>query len=270
MRRHRNRRRSRPFRLTRGPPGRIVTGVNAEPAKHRFFAPEMAPPEATLTANEAHHALHVLRLGIGEVVELFDGCGRRAVGPIVRIRRDAVIVAVEKVPEPIARPGPHVDLAFAPPTRKRLDWLLEKATELGVRTLRPIRRGGEKIMADTASAEKHWRGILAGAARQSGQVYLPELLGPAALADVLAERGDALGVLADTDPACPPLSRLFDPPPERVFLLVGPAGGWTDSERQAARDAGFRPGRLGETTLRAETAALALTAAAIALCRPTR
>ena len=59
-------------------------------------------------------------------------------------------------------------------------------------------------------------------------MYLPELLPPADLADVLTGRGDALGILADTDPACPPLSRLFDPPPERVYLLVGPAGGWTD------------------------------------------
>jgi len=230
----------------------------------------MAPPEATLTGNEAHHALHVLRLGVGEVVELFDGQGRRAVGPIVRVRRDAVIVAVEKVHGPIARPGPHVELAFAPPTRKRLDWLLEKATELGVRTLRAIRRGGEPTMADTASAGRHWRGILAAAARQSGQVYLPELLPPADLADVLTGRGDALGILADTGGDCPPLSRLFDPPPKRVHLLVGPAGGWTDPERRAAIDAGFRPGRLGETTLRTETAAVALTAAAIALCGPGR
>jgi len=254
--------------LTRHGPGRIVIVVNTSPAKHRFYAPELTPPEAVLTGSEAHHALHVLRLGAGAAVELFDGRGHWAAGPIVRARRDAVTVAIERVLGPAPRPAPWIDLTFAPPTRKRLDWLLEKATELGVRTLQPLQgRGGDWALSATPAARRHWMGILAAAARQSGQVYLPELLPPAPLADVLASPAEGLGVLADTAADSRPLPQLFAPPvPRRVRLLVGPAEGWTEEERQAARAAGFQGGRLGETILRVETAAVALTAAAIALC----
>ena len=104
----------------------------------RFFALPINPPAVELPAAEAHHALNVLRLRAGMEVEVFDGQGAHAVGRISHARHGQVTVTVLRVDPPTCRPEPVVHLAFAVPKGKRLDWLLEKATELGAASLQPV------------------------------------------------------------------------------------------------------------------------------------
>ncbi|MCY2926008.1 MAG: 16S rRNA (uracil(1498)-N(3))-methyltransferase, partial [Planctomycetota bacterium] len=107
----------------------------------RFWAPGLAAGALALDEAQAHYALHVLRLKPGAAVELFDGLGLRARGRIDQATRREVVLAVEELLPPSPPPRPAIHLAFAVPKGKRLDWLLEKATELGAASLQGVGNG---------------------------------------------------------------------------------------------------------------------------------
>lgn len=228
----------------------------------RLFAEDVLADEVVLSASEAHHALNVLRLGPGDAVELFDGRGTRARGRIVRARRGELTVAVEARDRIVARPTPEIHLAFAVPKGKRVDWLLEKATELGVASLQPVR-----FDRSIAGGKPHrWWAHCISAAKQCGLDYLPELAEPIALAEFLPAAPDGVKLLGDTrgEASSVPAALAGQTGDRPICLLVGPEGGLTDDERAAVLGGGFRPVRLGSTTLRIETAAVALVAACVA------
>ena len=245
--------------------------------KYRFLVaglPDEAPCIVDLPPDEARHAWTVLRIKAGREVELFDGRGRVARGRVAEAARRSVTVAVESVRRD-ERVGPRVHLAFAVPKGKRLDWLLEKATELGAASLRPVQfarsvAGGEA----PSDAKRHrWALHCHSAAKQCGLNFLPELHDMTALADYLAAApgetpGGVIRLLGDLAADAVPLARAIGPAQAgaTVDLLVGPEGGLSDDERAAALAAGFLPVRLGTTTLRIETAAAALIAGLAAVC----
>jgi 16S rRNA (uracil1498-N3)-methyltransferase len=241
----------------------------------RFYVPDLAEgAEVPLPPAEAHHAAHVLRLGPGAPIEVFDGCGRTAEARIAAVRRGRVTLAVGAVRGPARRPEPRVCLAFAVPKGSRLDWLLEKATELGVAALRPVRFERSVAGAGDFSDAKRakWLGHCIAAAKQSGLNWLPDLQDPLPLAGFLADPapglfGDLAGDAVTVPQAIARLRGSAAPATRRagdITVLVGPEGGLTDAEREAVRAAGLLPVRLGHTTLRIETAAIALVAATIA------
>jgi 16S rRNA (uracil1498-N3)-methyltransferase len=247
----------------------------------RFYRPrsEGAAPgfvvgcEAALPFGEAHHAAHVLRLRPGAAVELFDGVGGSALGRIVRVHRREVAVTVDEVRPPTDPPEPRVTLAFAVPKGNRLDWLLEKTTELGVARLSPVLFERSIAGWDKLSAAKRarWFGHSIAAAKQAGLDWFPEIADPQHLAAFLEEaasNGETAGgrrlfgdLSARAVPICEALT--CTAPPRRVCLVVGPEGGLAEAEREALQRAGFVGVRLGRTTLRIETAAVALLAAAL-------
>jgi 16S rRNA (uracil1498-N3)-methyltransferase len=247
----------------------------------RFFVPpeddSAAPPsllaagqEVVLPQTESHHAAHVLRLKEGAPVELFDGYGAAATGTIAGIRKGEVRVYLETVRPTAPRPRPEIHLAFAVPKGNRLDWLLEKATELGVASLEPIRfdrsvAGGE----DLGNAKRQrWQGHCIAAAKQSGADWLPTIMSPLPLAAFLAK--DRAGVRLYGTPLAEAASMArvltMPTPVDSVYIVVGPEGGLTDAELGLLNASGFSAARLGHTTLRVETAAIALMAAVLALC----
>jgi len=227
------------------------------------------PALARLPAAEAHHALHVLRLGAGAAVALFDGRGGTAVGRIAKTGRGEVRIAVESSLPPAPRTGPRIHLGFAVPKGDRLNWLLEKATDLGAASLTPVLFARSVAGAERLSPAKRerWRARTISAAKQCGLDYLPEIADPLALEAFLARGPDCLRLLGDPSDDAVPLARGLAKraPDQELVLLVGPEGGLTAGEGAAARLGGFIPVRLGATALRIETAAVALLAAAAAL-----
>ena len=239
----------------------------------RFFVPAVAGSAALapgaildLPRTEAHHAAHVLRLREGDGVELFDGRGASADGRIRRMGRGEVEVAVEAARPAETRTPPILHLAFATPKGSRLDWLLEKATELGAASLRPIVFERSVVRDDELSPAKRakWLGHAIAAAKQSGLNFLPQIEEPMTLAAYLKSAAPGLyGDLADDAATlADAVSRLGE---KELAILVGPEGGITDVERAVLCKARWTAVRLGRTTLRTETAAVALLAAALAV-----
>ncbi|MHC4563242.1 MAG: RsmE family RNA methyltransferase [Planctomycetota bacterium] len=232
--------------------------------------PDLTVGDCVIADDQAHHGLHVMRLREGATVTLFDGRGVEAVGRVCATERNELTVGVEEIPPARGRPDPVIELAFAIPKGKRVDWLLEKATELGTASLQPVAfersvAGGEDL---SANKWQRWLSHCISAARQCGLRFLPELRGPIALLDYLdgcsadfrlagevaQEAGSVYNALADWQAG------------QTIAILIGPEGDLTDAERSAAHERGFRPAHLGHTTLRVETAAMALSAAVVAIC----
>ncbi len=241
----------------------------------RFFAEDLAPEVVRLSADEAHHALNVLRLPSGAEVELFDGRGGLAMGRIVEARRGGVAVRVDAREDLGPRPGPTVHLAFAVPKGKRLDWLLEKATELAAASLQPVafqRSVGPAAAGRLAPAKRRrWLTHCIAAAKQSGLNWLPAIRDGLPLADFLTDAltdpAGYVGLVGVVDGGSRPIPEILARAPggREICLLIGPEGGLTRAELADVVEAGFTPARLGRTILRVETAAIALLAAAVAV-----
>jgi 16S rRNA (uracil1498-N3)-methyltransferase len=237
--------------------------------RYRFFAEDLGAAEVGLSQSEAHHAARVLRLKPGSEVELFDGRGGRAVGRLVRSGGGKLAVAIDRRDPPQPRPQPAVHLAFSTPKGKRLDWLLEKATELGAASLSPVIfhrsvAGGGEL---GEGKRGRWLAHCVAAAKQSGVDFLPELRAPAPLVEVLGRSVGMLIVVGDPagDARALAAAMAGQKDGQDVLLLVGPEGGLTEAERSAILAAGAVAVRVGATVLRIETAAVALLAVTVAL-----
>ncbi len=225
-----------------------------------------------LAGPEAHHAAHVLRLKVGAEVELFDGAGGVATGHVRHVGRGVVRVEVEGAVRTFDRPTPIMHLAFAVPKDRRMNWMLEKATELAAASLRPIVfersfAGGPVEKLSVSKRERWWAQCIA-AVRQSGLNWVPELHDPQRLETFLATAPTGLRLVGVGREDIPAIRDVLADGKAvgEVCLLVGPEGGLTDDELTAAKAAGFQPVRLGHTTLRVETAGVALLAVARAMC----
>ncbi len=231
--------------------------------RHRVFAPDLSPPTVVLGEMEAHHALHVLRLKTGYIIQLFDGRGGSATGRITSTTRRDVQVAIEDTQGSQPRPHGRIHLAFAPPKGKRLDWLLEKTSELGVASLQMLVCERSVVQPEANEAAlRRYQAICVSAIRQSRQLFLPAFAAPVNFAQFIGSEFAGLGILANGGEQTPLLAHLEIPAAVAdVTLLVGPEGGWTPAEYSQALEAGFAPARLGQSTLRVETAAVAMAAA---------
>lgn len=236
----------------------------------RFHVDPLSAGVVEVSGEQAHHAVHVLRLAVGSAVTLFDGAGRVAEGTIVSTGRSKLTVSVEHVGPMLPRREPVIELAFAAAKGKRVDWLLEKASELGVGRLQPVvfARSVAGRMDLSAGKRRRWLSHCISAARQCGLNFLPDLRQPLTVAHYLAGCDGAIRLVGEVAEAAHPLpAALADwSAGQTIAILVGPEGDLTDEERAAASRANFRPVHLGHTTLRVETAALALTAATLATC----
>lgn len=226
----------------------------------RRFLVEGAPSrgEAILDPDTSKHVAKVLRLRAGDGVTLFDGRGTEWPGTLASVDRRGVRVAVgEGRPAPRPR-GPRVVLATAVPKGKRMSVLLAMATEAGVDAIVPLDFERSSVRGVRPAKVEHWRRAVLGAVRQCGRAFLPVLEAETGLAEFLA-RPRAEGerrFLASTRGRPEPLSRLLalGPPPGAVVLVVGPEGGITEREEEAALLQGFEPCGLGDDILRVETA----------------
>ena len=216
---------------------------------------------AELGGDEALHLTRVLRAEPGQRYEISDN--RSAwLAEIVEARGQRVVF---RALEPLDAPPPPVLITLCAALVKfdRFEWMVEKATELGVDRIRPVEsaRSEKGLMEASHKRAERWRRVAREAAQQSRRVSAPEILAAVRFDQCLAEPADWRYFLEEND--APPFLRVL---PEvrthgRAAVLAGPEGGWTDSERQAAAAAGWLPVSLGPHVLRAETA----TTAAIAI-----
>lgn len=239
--------------------------MNDEKKSPRFHLPGLGQGPRALPDDEAHHARSVLRLKPGDALTVFDGKGLSAKATVLDISRREVRVDVGP-PRQTPPVTPAVHLAFAIPKAKRLDWLLEKASELAAASLQPLAFQRSVTPPDASPAKaRRWQQHLLAAAKQAGLDVLPALCEPQAHNDWLARQPVSPILYGDLTPEAQPLRNALCHDCTELTLLVGPEGGLTDAERQALQAVDARPVRLGPTTLRVETAALALLAAVRAL-----
>lgn len=223
----------------------------------QFFAPRSAiGPDGTLMleGEEFRHAVKVLRLRPGDRFWATDGQGTQYLAEVESLTRQALRGRILDRRVNAGEPETHVALAFAVPKGERADFLVEKATELGVMELIPLRT--ERSVRDAAGRVARWQRVALAAVKQCGRSRLPQIHRPLDFPEVVGILRDYhVGFIADPQ-ASTGLPR--SPLPSRILLLVGPEGGFTEEEVALAREAGFQAVRLGNRILRIETAALVL------------
>ena len=219
----------------------------------------------TLAADEARHLRDVLRLKTNDEVYVFDGAGREFRCTVADTRRDSAILRIDSEVEP-AKPESHLLLILCVALLKgeKFDLVVQKATELGARQIIPlITRYADIHLRDEADAGKRvarWQRIALEAAKQSGRAFVPEVGAPASFASFLQGTKDADVCLMFSERGGGGLEVLADRAPRSVTALVGSEGGWSDEEIEQARSENFQVVTLGGRILRAETAAITVTA----------
>lgn len=229
----------------------------------RFFCPDGLLPasDMPLPAAVAHHAERVLRLAVGDPVTLFDGQGGECAASILAFGREA-----------LARLGPRLAIECESPLQitlvqalasgDKMDWIVQKAVELGVAAVQPVAAERSVLKLAGERADKrvaHWQQVAVAACEQSGRNRVPVVGEILPLAKYLARPfdGTRLILAPGADGALARKAR----PDRPVAILIGPEGGWSPAELDLAARAGCAPLALGPRVLRTETAGLAALAA---------
>jgi 16S rRNA (uracil1498-N3)-methyltransferase len=227
----------------------------------RFFVdtPLTAPGEIALPAGAARH-VQVLRLQPGDVLTLFDGSGPEWQAEVTAMGRSEVRVNLLQAEQPRRELERAVTLAVVMPANDRMDFLVEKATELGAAALQPLvsERSVLRLSGERADKKRaHWQGVAVAAAEQSGRtvpMHIESVMPLAAWLASLQPRDDEWRGLLSPN-AAQPLAPFVQ---QRALFLSGPEGGLSDAEEDAARARGFAAITLGPRILRADTAPLAV------------
>jgi 16S rRNA (uracil1498-N3)-methyltransferase len=209
-----------------------------------------------LTGSQAHYLAHVMRLGKGAAFRIFNGTDGEWLCEIIAVRRQEVEVRCDKF---LRAPtlAPDIDYLFAPLKHARIDYLAQKATEMGARRLRPVVTRHTTI--DRVNVDR-LRANAIEAAEQCNLVGVPEVLEPAPLDAVLAawEEGRRLVYCDEAASGPDPVGMLAGLAPGPLALLVGPEGGFAPEERDMLRARPFVTAiSLGPRVMRADTAAVA-------------
>lgn len=207
----------------------------------------------TLRDEEAHHLGRVRRARPGHRVEVFNGRGRAFLASVTELDRDRVVLRIEG-PARADRTAPRpVTLAVCFPRGERLDWLVEKAVEIGVERLIPLRTARTVVDPRPTKLDR-LRRLIIEASKQCGRNRLMVIEPPTTWAALVAE--DRIDDRLFAHPGAPPVAGLPSPATP-ALLAIGPEGGLTDDEVAGALARGWQPFGLGATILRVETAALA-------------
>ena len=229
----------------------------------RFYQRPINPGLFSLVGSEARHIATVLRLRVGEQIELFDGAGASAAATIERLEPRRVDLQVQEIHSVLPRTSGRIIIVAGVAKGERFDWLIGKCTELGADHICPIifERTVKKSQGNQVLAR--YEKLTIAAAKQSGRLFLPIMESPMNLTDGVAKLQsvypDADWLLGDWgDQADSLAQRQWDH--RDVIGVVGPEGGLTDKERFFLIDLSARPTRLAQTILRVETAAISFAA----------
>lgn len=237
----------------------------------RFYCPTELAANSTINLphDVAHHAVRVLRLKPGTPICLFNGTGGHY-DATLHIEGKTAYANIGTFHNPLRELQGNITLVQGMASGDKMDWIIEKAVELGVSRLVPItaqrsvlQLGGERLTKRMA----HWQRVICSASEQCGRNLLMQLDSPVSLQaylKTLPPQTDSLPLFCHPD-AEQTLAQALHAGPQSIILLVGPEGGWSDEEQGLVSGTTLQPVRFGPRVLRTETAGLALTAACTAL-----
>jgi|RhiMetdeSRZDD1v2_1073273.scaffolds.fasta_scaffold08459_9 16S rRNA (uracil1498-N3)-methyltransferase len=233
--------------------------------RRRFFV-SLAPQanQATVSGEEAHHLIHVLRAQVGDSIELIDGSGSAWRGQVAEIDSTSVIIRdLIELPRSDASPN-RLILVQSLCKSDKLEWILQKVTELGISEIRLLAadRSVLKIPEGKIQAKlERWNKIVLGAAKQCRRSTLPHLHAPDKCAAICQSiEADLKMVLSEDETQSTLKTLLKRSSPRSVAFCIGPEGGWTTPESEIFSHHGIQPVTLGPSILRTETAAIVTTA----------
>lgn len=220
----------------------------------RFFidAP-LSLGQHELPEAQAHYIGRVLRHAAGDAVQLFDGSGQEFRGELIEVGKKAVRVDLREALDGLRESPLRIHLGQGLSRGERMDWAIQKATELGATEITPIISERCEVRLKDERADKrlaHWRQVAISACEQCGRSVLPTIHAPVTLDDWLAQVSAELKLVLH--PVATPLESHARP--SSLAFLIGPEGGLSDAEVEQAKARGFHAARLGPRVLRTETA----------------
>jgi len=220
----------------------------------RFFIDTpMSTGEHELPEAQAHYISRVLRMAEGDALQLFDGSGQEFRATLSEVGKKRVVVQIDESFAGQVESPLQIHLGQGLSRGERMDWAIQKATELGVNEITPIFSERCEVRLKDERADKrllHWRQVAISACEQCGRSRVPVIHPPVLLADWLKQTEADLKLVLH--PVAEPLTSHTKP--SSLAFLIGPEGGLSDAEVDQAKGAGFHAARLGPRVLRTETA----------------
>jgi 16S rRNA (uracil1498-N3)-methyltransferase len=225
---------------------------------YRASLPSRVGARVELGPEESHHVRRVLRLEAGEMIAVFDADGREWLATLLPAESEGVVVQLAREVRQDVEPPLEVTLYQALGRSQQVEWVIQKATEIGVAAVHPLRtRRSERFPVRPQRMER-WRRIAVESCKQCGRRRVPLIDG---CDELPAAEPGSLALVLDPGGAAPPLASHLEAldegaPPARVLLVCGPESGLDDGEIAAWCDAGWQRAGLGPRILRAETAGI--------------
>lgn len=222
---------------------------------HVFYTPDITSDIYTLNEEESKHCSKVLRLNLGDMIHLIDGKGGLYEAEIRGMNKKNVQLKVIRQQHEFGKRNHHLHIAIAPTKNiDRLEWFLEKATEIGIDEITPIicDRSERKIVK-----EERLEKVITSAVKQSLTAYHPQLNLAISFAELMKQQSEAEKMIAHCMEGEKPFIKNSTVPHQSYLILIGPEGDFTPAELAIALQNGYKPVTLGNTRLRTETAALA-------------
>ncbi len=219
-----------------------------------------ADSQLELDADKAHYLHRVLRMRVGNSLSVFDGEGCEYNATISEIGRTRATLRIGNTVTADTESKLRVHLVQGISRSERMDFVVQKATELGVKRITPVLTEFGVVKLNAARAEKrrdHWQKIAIGACEQSGRLRLPLIDTPSPLKNWFATKPKQVDTELILRPGAATALADIDAPRTKVCVLIGPEGGFSNTEFEDADIAGFQSVSLGPRVLRTETAALA-------------
>ena len=222
---------------------------------HIFYTPDLDSDQYTLSEEESKHCSKVLRLGLGNKINLIDGKGGFYEAEISEVSKKHVHLKVVSKQEEYGKRNHSLHIAVAPTKNiVRLEWFIEKATEIGIDEITPIicDRSERKIVK-----EDRLEKVVTSAVKQSLTAYHPKLIPAITFSAFMAKKNEDVKLIAHCLPTEKRYLNELITPHQNYLVLIGPEGDFTPAEIDLALQNDYKPVTLGNTRLRTETAALA-------------
>lgn len=228
----------------------------------RFFIDQGIPQDGVIKVHgdELHHMIHVLRLRVGETVEIFDGSGNGYLAEITSIQKGSAELCVKESIQRSSESPLNIILLQSVFKMDKMELMIQKATELGVFQIVPILSMHSVIKKEAvAKRTVRWQKIATEASKQSGRLQTPQIMKPLEFESIPDLKEEDFGILLHASDQSRTLSEFREAMRgKKIVIAIGPEGGWDQKEVALAIRKGFVPVTLGPRTLRSETSGIVM------------